>query len=305
MQTEQIVAGQTCVMFLYMLVGYVLTRTGKLTEQGSKDLAGILIALILPALIINSFCEPFTVEKLTQLVISTLVAALALALCMGISRLVFPRAPIDYFSASFSNAGFMGIPLVQALYGVEAVTYLVGYIALMNLLQWGMGLSVLTGKKIRLNPKTILKNPLLIAPFIGILIFCVGLGDRLPGPVSTAIRGIAGINGPVAMLVLGSYMAKSDFRSLFMTRRQYGLCAVRLLLIPLILMAVFTFLPVDRTIRLAVFIASAAPVGANVAVYAQLFDLDYPYACRSVALSTLLSILTMPVMIVAASFFFR
>lgn len=304
MQTEQIVAGQTCVMFLYMLVGFVLTRTGKLTEQGSKDLAGILIALILPVLIIHSFCEPFSYEKLTQLVVSTLVAALALGLCMGIARLVFPRAPIDFFSASFSNAGFMGIPLVQALYGIEAVTYLVGYIALMNLLQWGMGLSVLTGKKIRLNLKTVLKNPLLISPFVGIFIFCTGLGGKLPGPVSTAISGIAGINGPVAMIVLGSYLAKSNFKSLFMTARQYGLCAVRLLLIPLIIMAVFVMLPVDRTIRLAVFIASAAPVGANVAVYAQLFDLDYPYACQSVALSTLLSILTMPVVIVAASFCF-
>ena len=232
------------------------------------------------------------------------VAALALALCMGISRLVFPRAPIDYFSASFSNAGFMGIPLVQALYGVEAVSYLVGYIALMNLLQWGMGLSVLTGKKIRLDLKTVLKNPLLISPFVGLLIFCTGLGDKLPGPVSTAIGGIAGTNGPVAMIVLGSYLAKSNFRSLFMTLRQYGLCAVRLLLIPMVVMAVFAFLPVDRTVRLAVFIASAAPVGANVAVYAQLFDLDYPYACQSVALSTLLSILTMPVVIVVASFFF-
>lgn len=304
MQTEQIVAGQTCVMFLYMLVGFVLTRTGKLTEQGSKDLAGILIALILPVLIIHSFCEPFSYEKLTQLVVSTLVAALALGLCMGIARLVFPRAPIDFFSASFSNAGFMGIPLVQALYGIEAVTYLVGYIALMNLLQWGMGLSVLTGKKIRLNLKTVLKNPLLISPFVGIFIFCTGLGGKLPGPVSTAISGIAGINGPVAMIVLGSYLAKSNFKSLFMTARQYGLCAVRLLLIPLIIMMVFVMLPVDRTIRLAVFIASAAPVGANVAVYAQLFDLDYPYACQSVALSTLLSILTMPVVIVAASFCF-
>lgn len=305
MQTEQIVAGQTCVMFLYMLVGFVLSRTGKLTQQGSKDLAGILIALILPAVIVKSFCEPFSTEKLTGLIVSTLVSALALGLCMGVARLVFRRAPIDFFSASFSNAGFMGIPLVQALYGVEAVSYLVGYIALMNLLQWGMGLSVLTGKKIRLDLKTVLKNPLLISPFIGLLIFCTGLGDKLPGPVSTAIGGIAGTNGPVAMIVLGCYLAKSDFKSLFMTLRQYGLCAVRLLLIPLVVIAVFAFLPVDRTIRLAVFIASAAPVGTNVAVYSQLFDLDYPYACQSVALSTLLSILTMPVVIVAASFFFR
>lgn len=305
MGTERIVAGQTCVMFLYMLVGFVLSRAGKLTRQGSKDLAGILIALILPAVIVKSFCEPFSTEKLMGFLVSTLVSALALGLCMGIAGLVFRRAPMDFFSASFSNAGFMGIPLVQALYGVEAVSYLAGYIALMNLLQWSVGMSVLTGKKIRLDLKAVLKNPLLISPFIGLLIFCAGLGDKLPGPVSTALAGIAGTNGPIAMIVLGSYLAESDFKSLFMTLRQYGLCAVRLLLIPLAVMAVFAFLPVDRRIRLAVFIASAAPVGANVAVYAQLLDLDYPYACRSVALSTLLSILTMPVVIAAASYLFR
>lgn len=305
MQTGQIVAGQTCVMFLYMLVGLVLSKTGKLSEQGSKDLASILICLILPAVIIKSFCESFSAEKLVLFCISTLLSAVALGICMLIARLVFQKAPIDFFSASFSNAGFMGIPLVQALYGVEAVSYLVGYIALLNLLQWGHGLRVLTGKRIRLNLKTVLTNPLLIAPFIGLFLFCAGLGDKLPGPVSTAISGIAGTNGPVAMIVLGCYLAKSDLKSLFLTGRQYFLSAMRLVLIPLAVMVVLAFLPVDRTIRLAVFIASAAPVGANVAVYSQLYDLDYPYACQSVALSTILSIVTMPLMIVAASALFR
>lgn len=305
MQTEQIVAGQTLVMFLYMLIGYILSRTGKLSEQGSKDLASILIYLILPAVIIKSFCETFTTEKLVLFSISTLLAAVALGLCMGISRIVFRKAPIDFFSASFSNAGFMGIPLVQSLFGIEAVSFLVGYIALMNLLQWGFGLRVLTGGKVKLHIKTVLTNPLLISPFIGLFLFCTGLAEKLPGPVITAVNGIAGVNGPVAMIVLGSYLAKSDLKSLFLTGRQYRLSAVRLILIPLAVMAVLAFVPVDPTIRMAVFIASAAPVGANVAVYAQLFDLDYPYACQSVALSTILSILTMPPMIVAASFIFR
>ena len=304
MQSGQIVAGQTCVMFLYMLVGYVLTRVGMLREQGSKDLANMLVYLFLPAVLIKSFCEPFSAEKLAQFGISTLAAVLGLTLCLTVSRLVFRKSPMDFFSASFSNAGFMGIPLVESLFGVQAVSYLVGYIALMNLLQWGYGLSVLTGKKMRFNLKTVVTNPLLVSPFIGLFLFCTGLAQRLPAPVSTALNGIAGCNGPLAMIVLGSYLAKSSLKSLFTTGRQYLTCAVRLILIPLVVMAVFALLPIDRTVRLAVFIACAAPVGANVAVYSQLFDLDYPYACQSVALSTLLSILTMPLMIIAASFVF-
>ena len=264
----------------------------------------MLVYLFLPAVLIKSFCEPFSVEKLAQFGISTLAAVLGLALCLTVSRLVFRKAPMDFFSASFSNAGFMGIPLVESLFGVQAVSYLVGYIALMNLLQWGYGLSVLTGKKMRFNLKTVVTNPLLVSPFIGLFLFCTGLAPRLPAPVSTALNGIAGCNGPLAMIVLGSYLAKSSLKSLFTTGRQYLTCAVRLLLIPLVVMAVFALLPIDRTVRLAVFIACAAPVGANVAVYSQLFDLDYPYACQSVALSTLLSILTMPLMIIAASFAF-
>ncbi len=305
MQTGGIVASQTCIMFLYMMCGYFLSKSGKLTERGSKDLASILMSLFLPAVIVNSFCETFSTQKLVWFGISTLAAALALAICFFTSRLIFRRAPTDFFSCAFTNAGFMGIPLVQSLYGIEAVSYLVGYLALLNLLQWWKGLRILTGKDIRMNIKTIVSNPLLIAPFIGLLLFCTGLGGNLPGPVSTALNGLAGANGPLAMVVLGSYLAKSSFRELFLSPRQYAVCAVRLILIPLVVAAAFAFLPIDRTVRLTVFIASAAPVGSTVAIYSQMYDLDYPYACRTVALSTLLSILTLPLVITVATYAFH
>ena len=137
-------------------------------------------------------------------------------------------------------------------------------------------------------------NPLFVAGALGLALFLTGLGARLPAVVTWAVQGISALNAPLAMLVLGVYLAQTRLRDLVATPRLYALSAVRLLLIPALTLAVFWVLPAAPAVKLAVLLAAAAPVGANVAVYAQQFDLDYPYACQTVALSTLLSLAALP-----------
>ena len=105
------------------------------------------------------------------------------------------------------------------------------------------------------------------------------------------------VNAPIAMIVLGIYLARTKILELFTTRRLYLVSGVRLLLIPVVTLLIFAVLPVPYMIKITMLIAGAAPVGANVAVYAQLYDEDYAYACQTVTQSTLFSILTLPVVI--------
>lgn len=297
MELPIIVLKQTLTMAIYMALGYFLFKTGKISKEGSKCIATILLWLVLPAVVLNSFCVEFTTEKLIQFAISALLGGAALLLAIAVSRLLYKNAPVEQFAAAFSNAGFMGIPLVKATFGESAVFFLVGFVALLNILQWTYGASLLQGKKVRIGWRQIILNPIFLAAFAGIALFVAGLGRNIPSVIGGAISGIAGLNAPLAMIVLGVYLAQTDIKSIFVSKRLYLLSAARLLLIPLLTIPILWVIPCDTAVKLTVLTAAAAPVGSNVAVYAQLYDADYPFACQTVAISTVLSVLTLPLLI--------
>lgn len=107
------------------------------------------------------------------------------------------------------------------------------------------------------------------------------------------------------MLLLGVNLGRTDFKSMLSNPRLLGVSAVLLFLIPVITMAMLMLSPTDTTIRLAVLAAACAPVGSNVAVYAQVYGEDYPYACQTVAMSTLFSIISRPVVLTIGGILFR
>ena len=296
MELTWIALKQTAVMFLLMAIGWALFRGGKITKEGSRDLANMLLYIILPCAIINALCTPYTREKSLQLLYAFGLGLAALLLSILVSRLLFPKRPIDHFGAAFSNAGFMGLPMIQAVLGSEAVIYSAPFIALLNLFQWTYGVSVLTGRKDGLTVKKILTNPILLSLILGLVCFKANI--TLPAVLSTTVSSMAAMNSPVAMVVLGIYLAQTNWRTLFTDWHLYQNAAVRLLLIPGLTAVLFCLLPPTmQEARMALLIVACAPVGANVAVYAQLNHLDYAYASKSVYLSTLFSIITIPLMI--------
>lgn len=292
-----VAAQQTIIMFLYMITGTALYKTGKLSEQGSRDTAQLLIWLILPAVIIDSFCVPFTFSRMRQLGISFFLGAAALCLSIAISALVFHKNPINNFASAFSNAGFMGIPLVRAVLGEEAVFYTVGIIAMLNILQWTYGVAVLTGEKKHVSLKSIIMNPIFAGTILGIIIFCTGMGNRMPQVISSTFQGLAYLNGPLAMLVLGCYLAQTRPWKMLTVTSLYTVSIFRLVIIPVLTSLLFVILPGSNSVKTAVLCAAAAPVGTNVAVYAQLNQKDYPYACQTVVFSTVLSVISLPVIL--------
>ena len=296
MVLSMVILQQTLTMFLYMAAGYLLSRSGKLSQHGTKDLAALLLWLVIPSVLINSFCIPFSPEKLKELVLSSLLGLLALLLSMAVSWLLFSKDPIENLAAAFSNAGFIGIPLVRQSLGDNAVFFLVGIVAALNIFQWFYGLTLLdTGKK-KGSWAVIWKSPVVIGTLLGLALFLSGAGEHIPGTVRGALSGLAATNSPLATVVLGSYLAQTKLSSLVVAPRLYLLSCIRLILIPLLTLAVLWPIPIPGTMKLAILIAASAPVGANAAVYAQLYDRNYPYACQMVAQSTVLSIATLPLL---------
>ena len=162
-------------MFLYCGVGFALFRAKIISKEGSKSIANLLIYVILPCAIIKSFLVERTAQKLQELAISFGLGLLALLLAMVVAAVLFRKNPVENFSAAFSNAGFMGIPLITAVMGGEGVFYIAGMVAMLNVLQWSYGQQIMAQGKVKLNVAAILKNPLLVALLLGSALFGLGL----------------------------------------------------------------------------------------------------------------------------------
>jgi len=290
---------QLLTMFLYMLIGFLLFKRELVTKEGSKSLANLLLYCILPCVIIRSFYIERTPEKTVSFLWSLRLAALALGLSMTVCAVLFRKAPIDNIGCAFSNAGFMGIPLVTSLLGAEAVFFSAGFVAVLNVLQWTYGQWVLSKRKMKLSAGTVLKNPIVISFLVGLALFASGL--PLPEVAANAMNSISALNAPVAMIILGVYLAQTDLYSLAVSPRLYAVSLVRLILIPLVTLAcLLPFRGVDAQIVLTIMLVASAPIGSNIAVYTQKLGMDYTYAVQTVCVSTVLSILSMPCVIALA-----
>lgn len=295
MATVFIVLRQSIIMFVYMAIGGLLFQKGLITKEGSKSLANLLLYAVLPCVVVKSFCVARTPERVSGLLVSFLAALGILLLAMAVSHLLFKKNPIDDFGAAFSNAGFMGFPLVAAVQGSEAIFYAAGFVALLNALQWTYGQSLISGDPSYRSPKAILKNPLVLSLLLGILIFYFEI--PMPAIASDLLAALSALNAPLAMVILGVYLAQTDPKTLFNDLHLYVVAAARLVLIPLLTARMLKLLPAQyAAIATTLVIVAAAPIGSNVAVYAQKLGKDYAYAVRGVCLSTLLSAITMPLL---------
>ena len=293
-----IILKQILVMSIYMLIGYLLYKSGKITDEGSRSFAGIMAYIIIPSTVLTGLLVEYTPERMKEFGLSFLMGLLTILIAIIISALIFRDSGMDCFAATFSNCGFIGIPL--------RVFYLVGLLISFNVLQWVYGMDLLrpgsgSGKKrTGMSPARFFRTPVVIAAIAGFAIFALRLGDRLPSVINDCVNGIAAMNAPFAMVVLGVYLAQSRISDLFTTKRLYLVSAVRLIVIPLVTVFALAFLPVSYNMKMTMIIAGAAPVGVNIAVYSQICDADYVYACKTVTQSTLFSVIIMPLIILIA-----
>ena len=296
----QILLQQTIIMFALMLLGLLLSRRGMITEQGSRDLSNVLLYAVIPCVILRSYMSEFSTEKLRAMGLSALIAVIAFAASIAVAYLTCgTRHRIENFAVAFGNAGFIGSPLVTAVFGPEAAFYVVSFSTFANLLQWTYGIVIISGKKETMNLRMVFVNPVFISMVIGIALFV--LQPTLPTVVTGTIGYIADGNTVLAMIILGYYLSKVQLRGLFADARLYLFSALRLLVVPAVTILVFLPFPFARgEITLITLIAAATPIASSTAIFAQKFDQDYRRAVSYVCLSTFLSVATLPLVMLFA-----
>ncbi len=305
LENIQILVSQIIVMFLLMAVGYVCFRLKYLDNKGASQMSLILTRIVAPCVIIHSFQRMFD----PKLGIALLAAAGCTLLAMGLSILAVhilfrTNGPHQNYADKrlcvvFINCGFMALPLLDALYGSYGLFLGSAFIAVNNVLLWSYGVAQLChdttpAQKLRnavLNPGT-------VSLAIGLVFFLTPL--KLPQIPATCVSYLASLNTPVAMIILGAFLAQCDLRSCFRDRQVYFVTALRLVILPLITMALFLLLPLNSTLRNAMLISAAAPVAMTCSMFGQVYGTDYLFSTRAVAVSTILSAVTIPGLIALA-----
>lgn len=288
-------------MVIMMSFGYVLFKIKWLSNHTTKDLSTILLKVITPCVIVTSFMVGFSQEILNSLVIAFGLSVTSLLIGVFISRVFFKEDKmLNRFAIAFSNTGFLGIPLVQGLLGQEYIIYLSLYIALFNVLLWSYGVNEMSKNKKAVNLKAMLVNPNMIALGVGLIIFIFGL--ECPPLIKDTLVSIGQTNTPLGMFVLGAYIAKDPLVDIIFEKEGYIVALFRLIIVPLVTLFVLKLVPnYLYEVKLVVLIASATPSATASAMFAQVYNKDYGYAARLVSLTTMFSIISIPLIVTIAS----
>ena len=300
MELALICAQQVVVLFLLMATGTVAVKTGVLKPENKQALSNLLVYLVVPAMIINSYRMEFSAEILRNLLAAFGMSVLAI--CIGTvitlvltARRKDSRAPIFRFATVFSNAAYMGFPLISALFGAEGMLYASAYVTVFNILLWTMGYGMVSGSA---NAKDVARNllrtPVFYALVAGLAIYFFQI--PIPHLIAQPIELLAGMNTPLSMLITGMLLAASDLKTIVSDLHIWKLAAVRMLLIPAVCLGVFALLGLvhlDMSAQV-VLLLECCPAAAITSVFAVQFGHDEQFAAGCVVLTTLLSILTLP-----------
>lgn len=301
LENAQIIALQLIKMFIFIAIGFLLFKGKLITEKSSLALVNVLIYAIIPCVILDPLIGERTGDSIRIFLISLGAGGLALLASLLIAWIFFRKNPIEHYGAAFSNAGFMGFPLIVAVLGEAGTIYITGFFLLHSIGQWVYNILLMKPKVEKPNIKGLFLSPIMISLAVGLIIFLVGI--RVPGVARECVSSLADCNSPIAMIILGTYLGKTKLREIFTIPRLYLNSAVRLIIIPAVTALVLCVVPRElMDVRTAIFIAAAAPVAVNTAVYAQKGGQDYTYAVKSVCLSTLLSLVLFPLMVLCAGF---
>ena len=306
MQASLVAGEQVLVMLILMGVGFGLYKLKFLSDSTCAQLNRMLQIVIVFIVIVNSFNRPFDQQVLINTGLGALFSAVGylvgFALIFLLIRGNSETARVDRFGALMPNAGFMGIPLVNAFLGSEAVIYASTAVLMFNLVQWTVGRIMLTGETdLKGMLKKIVLNPGVLGILCGLVLFVCPF--TLPNFLGSALGHIAAMNTPVAMIVMGTAIARANVLPVLTDLKSWLVCLIKLVLIPACTLPVLLLVKAGDMVTTASYMLTACPSGAVVALFPSLLGMKEGEQRGSglVAMTTFLSIFTLPMMILFKS----
>lgn len=298
MDLAMITVKQVSILFILILAGFVCVKLGAIKIEGKKAFSDLLLYLIVPAMIIHSYMTEFNPDILKNLMTAFGLSALLLLTGLLITMLLTMRKkdknlPIIRFACIFSNAAYMGFPLIQALFGAEGLIYASAFVTVFNILLWTVGYAMVS-RKVRISEiiHSIFSTPVLISVVIGLVIYLC----RIPVPemLQQPVNLIGNMNTPLSMIITGMIIADNSLKRLFCNKQILFVIMVRMLVIPVVSFGIFVLFGVHGMAAEVVLLLEACPSAAITSVFAVQFQYDEDLAAGAVVMTTFLSILVLP-----------
>ena len=299
-----ILFNQLIIMFAMLGLGAWMKKRGIMSEGTFKDLGVFLLYVITPIVVFSGYLVPLNDLNTSRLIISSVASLVLLLMISGIATIIYRKDGLSIFASIFTNSGFMGIPLVIALFSQEAVFILSPFLSWLFVIQWTLGIVVVTGDIKSMSFKKVILNPVILATIFGVVVY--GLQIQVPTVVNEFLIRMGAMLMPVAMIVLGSTFANLSLKKMIRDSRVWVMVFVRLFVLPLFVVLALTFIAKDyELVAYTLLVAMSAPIGANVAILAQQYDRDTQLAASQIMMTTLFSIISMPLMVWIAQMLWR
>ena len=303
MEISILLMEQIAELFLMILMGYIIVKTGLLKGEDSKVISKNVLYLVIPCVIINAFQVDYTSEKVKELLLvfaaSVLLQVILLAAVWGAGK-VLKLNEVEATSIYYSNSGNLIVPLVTFILGKEWVLYGCVFMSVQLVFLWTHGKNTIS-REGKWDWKKIVFNVNMISVFAGVVLFFTKI--RLPEIVDQALSSVGSMIGPASMIVTGMLIAEMNLRNIFENVKVYFISFLRLVVIPVISLAILKISglvnihPDGKKLLLIVFLAVITPSASTITQMCQVYGNDSKYASAINVMTTLLSIITMPLMV--------
>lgn len=305
MQSAIIVFQQVLVMFLLIGCGILCNKKRMVSESAAREFCSLLLNVAFPAVIVQSLLRPLSPEYISGFLMALVVALAMHLLAVAAAGLLVKRRGdeeyrVERFSVVYSNCAFMAFPLLRATVGEDGVFYATAFVVFFVLFQWTHGILALGGQ---VAAKKLLVNPSILAVAVGLLLFFLQI--ELPAPLASTLSMLSAINSPLSMIITGVFLADLPLSGL-KNVRLFSTAALRLLLLPLLAVGIMWALGMSRWIGAgpvvcaSLAIGFACPVAVSVILQSAHLKREVLYASGQVAVSTLLSLITLPLVAAVA-----
>lgn len=300
---------QVLVMFALMALGYLAVKLKILAKETTRDLTVFIISFVIPAVIISAFLKPMERDGIGDLVWSFGLNILYFLVIILLNpRLFSSRLVSDpvrrmqmRYAFTFSNNGFMGLPILLAVFGTTGGFYAGVQVAIANGFMWSYGLGLFrqaSGEKASLLK--VISHPNIVALAVGLTLYFTQL--PLPKLLVTTLGYVKDLNTPLSMVVVGSSIAMINFRGSFREKSLWVMSLLRNLGVPLVLLGFFVlfgqFIDFSPVAASVIIVMSGCPVAAMVTMVSKLYGFDETYPTELISLSTLMSLVTLPLIII-------
>ncbi len=292
-------AGQIVSLFIIMIIGYALNKCKVINTDTNARLVKLVINVAMPAQIITAFVSNQGIVSNRE-VLSVFGISLLMHIVYFIVAAIFvygllvkkEQRGTYYFMMMFGNVGFMGFPVIEAIFGTESLIYAVIFNVVFQVLVYSVGIIIIRRPDVPFSPKKLLNMPLISAS-VAIALFFMKI--KLPGPVNSSLGYLGNITTPMAMIILGSIIANMKMRELFDEWRVYLFALFKLLLVPIAALFLLKYIPIkSEIVKGCMIVLSAMPVATNASMLAIEYEGDVKLTSKGIFFTTLLCMLTIP-----------